>query len=280
MPESPTTPVPPVAAADPSPVGRRSTRRDLDVPPRGAAGRAPAGDGPAPVVGRPPVGAPAAPGPDEASWLADWASGAWVGEIPPPEPPARTDRTDVDRTVPGTPHVVPAANGTAPASSETPEDPDHAAPAPHARAGLPDTGPARTRLGPTPSTRHPPHPGCPDPARPGSPGAGRRGPPPPPPPAHRRRAGRAAGTGRARRGHHRTGRRRGAHTGDGPARATPAGGAGDGARGRARGGTRPEAATAPRRGPGRPAHPHRTGPAAAAARGARGPRERRRTDPP
>lgn len=150
MPESPTTPVPPVAAADPSPVGRRSTRRDLGVPPRGAAGRAPAGDGPAPVVVRPPVGAPAAPGPDEASWLADWASGAWVGEIPPPEPPARTDRTDVDRTVPGTPHVVPAANGTAPASSETPEDPDHAAPAPHARAGLPDTGPAPDEAGTDP----------------------------------------------------------------------------------------------------------------------------------
>ncbi|OLM11148.1 hypothetical protein [Pseudonocardia sp. Ae505_Ps2] len=161
-PESPTTPVPPVAAADPSPVGRRSTRRDLDVPPHGAAGRAPAGDGPAPVVVRPPVGAPAAPGPDEASWLADWASGAWVGEIGPPEEPARTDRTDVDRTVPGTPRVVPAVNGTAPASRETPADADHAVPAPHARAGLPDTGPAPDEAGTDPVDEAPtPPPGAP-----------------------------------------------------------------------------------------------------------------------
>ncbi|WP_226361556.1 hypothetical protein [Pseudonocardia sp. ICBG1142] len=164
-PESPTTPVPPVAATDPSPVGRRSTRRDLDVPPRGAAGRAPAGNGPAPVVAHLPVGAPAAPGPDEASWLADWASGAWVGEIGPPEEPARTDRTDlsdVDRTVPGTPHVVPAVNGTAPASSETPADADHAVPAPHARAGLPDTGRAPDEAGSDPVDEAPtPPPGVP-----------------------------------------------------------------------------------------------------------------------
>ncbi|WFG43978.1 hypothetical protein [Pseudonocardia alni] len=79
---------------------------------RAGEGRAPAGGGPGPVVGRPPVGPPAAPGPDEASWLADWASGAWAGEIPPPETAARTDRSDVEETVPGTPHVVPAATAT------------------------------------------------------------------------------------------------------------------------------------------------------------------------
>jgi hypothetical protein len=111
---SPAASVPPVVPADPAPTGPRAAPRDLGVPLRRRAGegRAPAGGGPGPVVGRPPVGPPAAPGPDEASWLADWASGAWAGEIPPPETAARTDRSDVEETVPGTPHVVPAATAT------------------------------------------------------------------------------------------------------------------------------------------------------------------------
>ncbi|MGM0722963.1 MAG: hypothetical protein ACQEXM_23450 [Actinomycetota bacterium] len=111
---SPAASVPPVVPADPAPIGPRAAPRDLGVPLRRRAGegRAPAGGGPGPVVGRPPVGPPAAPGPDEASWLADWASGAWAGEIPPPETAARTDRSDVEETVPGTPHVVPAATAT------------------------------------------------------------------------------------------------------------------------------------------------------------------------
>ncbi|WP_308817374.1 hypothetical protein [Pseudonocardia alni] len=98
----------------PGPDRPRAAPRDLGVPLRRRAGegRPPAGGGPGPVVGRPPVGPPAAPGPDEAAWLADWASGAWAGEIPPPETAARTDRSDVEKTVPGTPHVVPAATAT------------------------------------------------------------------------------------------------------------------------------------------------------------------------
>ncbi|WP_224401126.1 hypothetical protein [Pseudonocardia sp. ICBG1034] len=108
---SPVASVPPVVPADPAATGPRAAPRDLGVPLRRRAGegRAPAGGGPGPVAGRPPVGPPAAPGPDEASWLADWASGAWAGEIPPPETAARTDRSGVEETVPGTPHVVPAA---------------------------------------------------------------------------------------------------------------------------------------------------------------------------
>ncbi|MER5672760.1 hypothetical protein [Pseudonocardia alni] len=126
---SPAASVPPVAPADPAPTGPRAAPRDLGVPLRRRAGevRAPAGGGPGPVVGRPPVGPPAAPGPDEASWLADWASGAWAGEIPPPETAARTDRSDVEETVPGTPHVVPAATATVTVDDDRRDGPAHPA---------------------------------------------------------------------------------------------------------------------------------------------------------
>ncbi|WP_226367959.1 hypothetical protein [Pseudonocardia sp. ICBG162] len=159
---SPAASVPPVVPADPAPTGPRAAPRDLGVPLRRRAGegRAPAGGGPGPVVGRPPVGPPAAPGPDEASWLADWASGAWAGEIPPPETAARTDRSDVEETAPGTPHVVPAATATVTVDDDRRDGPAH--PAHHVPTGddpaRPTSGPAhpgpgadRTHVGTSPA---------------------------------------------------------------------------------------------------------------------------------
>lgn len=134
---SPAAAVPPVVPADPVPTGFRPVPRDLGVPLRRRSGedRAAAGGGPGPVVGRPPVGPPAAPGPDEASWLADWASGAWAGEIPPPEAAVPTDRSDVEGTVPGVPHVVPAATATV--DDDRRDGPAH--PAPGVTTGEADT---------------------------------------------------------------------------------------------------------------------------------------------
>lgn len=145
---APAASVPPVVPADPAPTGPRAAPRDLGVPLRRRAGegRAPAGGGPGPVVGRPPVGPPAAPGPDEASWLADWASGAWAGEIPPPETAARTDRSGSEETVPGTAHVVPAATATVTVDDDRRDGPAH--PAHRVTTG---DDPAR----PTPGPAHP-----------------------------------------------------------------------------------------------------------------------------
>ncbi|MEJ8279702.1 hypothetical protein [Pseudonocardia spirodelae] len=97
-------------------------------------------------AGRPPVGPPAAPAPDEAAWLADWASGSWTGVAPHvdpvpaavPEPgPAPRDGADPavrggpGDTVPGTPRVVPAVatavEDTPPAAGTAPGTPAHAA---------------------------------------------------------------------------------------------------------------------------------------------------------
>ncbi|GAA4995492.1 hypothetical protein WHI96_00095 [Pseudonocardia tropica] len=146
---SPAASVPPVVPADPAPTDLRVAPRDLGVPLRRRAGegRAPAGGGPGPVVGRPPVGPPAAPGPDEASWLADWASGAWAGEIPPPGTTARTDPSGVDETVPGTPHVVPAATAT-----PTVDDDRHDGPAHHATTGDDPARPGSGRAHPGPGS--------------------------------------------------------------------------------------------------------------------------------